>query len=336
MQQKRIFNILSIDGGGIKGLFAARALEQVEHSFGKKIVDHFDLICGTSTGGLIALALSLGHPASDIADFYEKRGPKIFPQGLMQRLFGTGKQYSLWNKYKSEQLRKELEGFFGTEKRIFDCKSLLCIPAYNITEGKPIVFKYPHKEGNLSRDGDLNVVNVGLATSAAPTYFKNHKFEDSSLKDVICTDGGVWCNNPALAGLLEAWTYFVGPQKDFDSIRVLSVSTIPKPSGDNFHGGGILKWKKRLVDTSLEGQSYFANLFLQKMRDESDFEVDYLRVIPESLSASQYNMIEMDLASKSAIEQLNTIGRSCGISFTTKHKMWLDEIFGQSKHYLIT
>lgn len=334
--KKKVFNILSIDGGGIKGLFAARFLEQIEQSYGKTMVDHFDMICGTSTGGLIGLALSLGYSASNVAEFYETRGPRIFPQGLIQKKLATIRQYSWWNKYKSKQLRYELETFFGTDKKISNCKSLLCIPAYNITDGQPIVFKYPHKEGRFSRDGDLNVVNVGLATSAAPTYFKNHKFEDSLLKDVICTDGGVWCNNPALAGLLEAWTYFVGPQKEFDSIRILSVSTIPKPSGDNFHGGGVLKWKRRLIDTPLEGQSYFANLFLQKMRDESDFEVDYLRVVPEKLSVSQYSMIEMDLASKSAIDLLSTIGRRYGTVFTSQNRKWLDKIFQQPKHYLIT
>lgn len=332
----KYFNILSIDGGGIKGLYAARVLEQIEQKFSAKIVDHFDLICGTSTGGLIALALSLNHKAKEIANFYTARGKYIFPpKSWFGRIMSTLKQGIISNKYKSESLRKELTNFFGHSTQINDCHSLLCIPAYNISQGMPIVFKYPHKEGNLFRDGDINVVDVALATSSAPTYFKNHLIDESTLQNTFFTDGGVWANNPALCGLIEAWTYFVGPSKEFDAIRILSISTIPKPSGVEFDGGSFLKWNKRLIGTALEGQSYFTNYFLSQTNVISHLPIEYLRVVPTNISSDQQKKLNMDLASTSSIKLLNQLGTSSGIEVSTQNYDWLAPIFSERKKYII-
>ena len=111
---KKYFNILSIDGGGIKGLYPAKVLEQIEGRFDKKISDHFDMICGTSTGGLIALALSLNHPASKIAKFYSTRGDKIFPHKTWyQRVLPLLKQFAVTNKYKAIAFEKYLKSGSG-------------------------------------------------------------------------------------------------------------------------------------------------------------------------------------------------------------------------------
>ena len=335
MSELKTFNILSIDGGGIKGIYPAKVLEQIESKFEGKIVDHFDMICGASTGGLIALALSLNHSAKEIADFYIDRGELIFPnKPRWRKPFSLLKQGFITNKYKSKKIKEELVRFFGEDKKLKDCNSLLCIPAYNVSEGKPIVFKNPHN--HLFRDGDLNIIDVALATSAAPTYFKNHKINEQNLPNTLCTDGGVWCNNPALAGLIEAWDYFVGEDKEFDKVRILSLSTIPKPSGEEFGGGSLLKWKDKLINTALEGQSFFTNYFLSKLEENNEFEVEYRRVVPSNISPNQYKKIEMDLASKEAIELLNKIGTSSGVEFVTKENRWLHNIFSSPKHLLIS
>lgn len=319
MTEGKIFNILSIDGGGIKGLYAARVLEQIEQRYGKKIHEHFDLICGTSTGGLIALALSLGYPAGDIAEFYSKKGKLIFPYTTWySRLFHLLRQGLFSNKYKSDILRKQMVNFFGEGKKLKHCKTLLCIPAFNISKGIPIVFKFPHKEGNFYRDAEIDIIDVALATSAAPTYFPNHTINASTLPNTTCTDGGVWCNNPALSGLLEAWDYFVGNENEYDGINLLSVSTIPEPTGSEFQGGGFAQWNKKMMTTALEGQSYFTNHFLRKISESPNFNLNYHRVIPENISKKQYKLIKMDLASEKAITQLNRLGTESGVDLVSK------------------
>ncbi len=335
--EKKYFNILSIDGGGIKGLYAARVIEQIENKFGNKISEHFDMICGTSTGGLIALGLALEHPAQKIAEFYTSRGKTIFPhETWYQRIFPLLKQFALANKYKPDSLKKELVGFFGDDKKLRDCQTLLCIPAYNISLGRPIVFKYSHNEGNFYRDGELNVIDVALATSAAPTYFPVHRINEPNLPNTICADGGIWSNNPALIGLLEAWDYFVGKDKEFDTIRILSISTISKPKGEEFNKGSFLGWNAKLIESAMEGQSFFTDFFLNKLSKNKNFQLDYKRVTPENISPNQYKKIEMDLASKESIELLNNIGCNSGVEFVTKENAWLSQIFSTTKQYLIT
>lgn len=198
------------------------------------------------------------------------------------------------------------------------------------------MFKYSHEEGGFYRDAELNVIDVALATSAAPTYFKNHKINADVLPNTLCTDGGVWCNNPSLAGLTEAWDYFVGTGKSYDTIRILSVSTIPKPSGEEFRGGSLFGWKGRLIGAAMEGQSYFTDYFLRKLSKNNDFDIEYHRVVPNNISVDQYKKIEMDLANKQSIELLNKIGTSSGVDFVTKEEAWLNSIFSVRKNYLIT
>lgn len=129
MSDKKAFNILSIDGGGIKGLYPARVLEQIELRFNKKISDHFDLICGTSTGGLIALALSLGYDAKTIAGFYTQKGEIIFPPKSKWRDFlSTLKQGFIGNKYKSDRLQEELTDFLALKRKLKIVKHYSAFP----------------------------------------------------------------------------------------------------------------------------------------------------------------------------------------------------------------
>jgi uncharacterized protein len=334
------FKILAIDGGGIKGLYSANVLKHLEERHGGcHLADHFDLICGTSTGGLIALALSLRKKASEIADFYAKKGEEIFPYvNRFSRAYAFVKQTFWFGKYSDAVLRKNLEEFLGAETRMQDAKTLLCIPSFNLTHGEPIVFKKPH--GDYYRDGNLKMVDVALATSAAPTYFPLAELDYPELKGVF-VDGGVWANNPTLCGILEALEHFVGEGKEFSSYSILSVASITQSNGwkikENRHRSFFWGWQGKLFETPLDGQNFFADHFAKKIVGCTSPQGKYFRIpSPRQLSKEHLDDIEMDKAGKNSIKLLESLGNQQGIDYTTKPecKALIDAFFKEKKHYI--
>lgn len=293
---KGTFKILSIDGGGIKGLYSASILKKFEEKFNTITSDHFDMICGTSTGGLIALAIALKISASKICDFYTEEGPNIFPN---QRL-GFFKQIAFGGKYSDMGLKESIKKIFG-EKLIEDCDNLLCIPSYSVTEAKPKVFKYDHREGDLTRDNKAPIVDIALATSAAPTYFPLAESDFYNNEQFI--DGGVWANNPTLVGLLEALNNFVGNGKDYESIEILSISSLTLTGGKKTglkRERSFKDWGADLFETSMNGQSFFTNFFMDKISEISNVNIKYVRIPSISVSREQESLIQLDVATKEA------------------------------------
>src|SRR5437016_4423935 len=167
-----MFRILSLDGGGIKGTFSAAALAALEEATGKRIVEHFDLITGTSTGGIIAIGLAMGATAEEVRRFYETDGPKIFPRrhGVQKWL---GRIRNVFRpRFSNEALRAAIQGVVG-DRPLKEAKTRLVIPTYDVNTGKVYLFKTPHHPG-YSHHADVTAVDVALATSAAPTYFPAH------------------------------------------------------------------------------------------------------------------------------------------------------------------
>jgi len=327
----RPFKILSIDGGGIKGLYSAKILEHFEQRFNCSISDYFDLLCGTSTGGLIALALSLKIPASEISEFYEKYGKKIFPH--RSKFWGMIRQ-TLWRgKYSDRPLREALETIFG-EKTIAESKNLLCIPSYTLTDARPWVFKYDHKEGTLDRDNKALCVDVALATSAAPTYFPLAEISYYDHKQFI--DGGVWANNPTMVGVIEALTYFVGEGKNFDSIEVLSISSLNNTAGKSIglsRQRPFIKWRNDLFETSLIGQSEFTNYMMSKFCEMNHIKIKYVRIPSESISAEQQHLVQLDVANTKAINFIKGKGNDRGE--IAKKDPAIESFFNEQKKYKI-
>jgi patatin-like phospholipase/acyl hydrolase len=202
--------ILSIDGGGIKGVFPAALLADIEKTLPEPIHSYFDLIVGTSTGGIIALGLGLGFKASKILDFYEKYGPEIFKGN---RVVLTVKQ-ALWRKYSHEHLQRALEETFE-DNLIGHAKTRLVIPSFNIDTGEVHIYKTAHHE-KFERDYKTSVVEAALATASAPTYFPLFK---NSLGFAL-VDGGVWANNPAGVAAVEAVGVLEWPR---DQVKLLSI-----------------------------------------------------------------------------------------------------------------
>jgi hypothetical protein len=203
--------ILALDGGGIKGVLAAAFLETVEEATGKRIADHFDLVAGTSTGGIIALGLGLGMPAREIVAFYVNDGPRIFDQpnplkasGLLGRCAAGIRRWRrrgqqlVWPKYDPDELRAALERAFKSA-RLGDSALRLMIPAYHADKDDLYVFKTRHHD-RLQVDWRERAVDVALATAAAPTFFRAHSMPSGA----PLIDGGIWANNPAGFAAVEA------------------------------------------------------------------------------------------------------------------------------------
>ncbi len=248
--------ILSIDGGGIKGVFPAALLATLEDSIGKPIADYFDLIVGTSTGGIIALGLGLGIPASKVLKFYEDYGPDIFQQ--KKRLFDL--RPWLASKYSDIPLRHALEETFH-DLRLGDSHHRLVIPAYNLDTGEAYLYKTAHHQ-KFERDYKEFAITVALATSAAPTFFPTHLSKGGT----AFVDGGMWANNPAIVGVIEAEkTLGWNPQ----TTRLLSLGCLKDPATPGKERNspvGRLRWARPLIDVFMSGQTSFslgaAKLFL--------------------------------------------------------------------------
>ncbi len=309
-EEEKPFRILSIDGGGIKGLYSAKIIEHLEEKYKCSISDHFDLLCGTSTGGLIALGLSLKVSAAEISSFYETYGSAIFPKhswvgGMVRQTFWKGK-------YSDKPLKEALVKLFG-EKKIADVHNLLCIPSYSLTDARPWVFKYDHKEGDLDRDNKALCVDVALATSAAPTYFPLSEIDYYDQKQFI--DGGVWANNPTMVAVIEALTYFVGEGKAFTSIEVLSISSLNNASGKAIglpRNRAFIQWRNDLFDTSLIGQSHFTDYMMSKLCELNHIKIHYVRIPSEPISNEQQHLVQLDAASPKAIQFIKGKGNDRG------------------------
>src|SRR5258708_7100296 len=208
--------LLAIDGGGIKGVFPASFLATLERATGKRVVDYFDLIAGTSTGGIIALGLGLGFSAEEILSFYKSDGPKIFDTfGLFASL-----RQSRRSKYDPDALQQALSRIFQG-KRLGESLTRLIIPAFDSNRGSVRVFKTAHQP-RFEMDHAETAVDVAMATAAAPTYFPAHDMN----RGATLVDGGVWANNPASLAAVESLAVLKWVPED---TRLLSIGCTVVP-----------------------------------------------------------------------------------------------------------
>lgn len=328
----KVFKILSIDGGGIKGLYSSTIIEHFEEQFDCNISDYFDMICGTSTGGILALGLSLNLKAHEISKLYKEEGPKIFPN--QNSILAWFKQMLISGKYSNVELRKALEDTFQ-EKTIGESNCLLCIPSYSVTEAKNTVFKYDHEENELSRDNETKYVDVALATSAAPTYLPMIQLSGYDNNQFI--DGGIWANNPSLVGMIEALTYFVGEGKEFDEIKILSISSLNKTSGEQTglnNNRSFRHWRQNLIETMMTSQANFNDYFMSQIHKVDSIPISHIRVPSEIVGSKQEKFIDLDKTTKKSMELLSTKGNSAG--FVWRKKEEIKEFFESKKEYKIS
>jgi uncharacterized protein len=222
VDQASVYRILSLDGGGIRGVFPAAFLAKLEEHLDRPIGSYFDLIAGTSTGGIIAIGLGLGLPAGEILKLYEECGPEIFDQHhgpvktwLGQRVRGA------WNllgtKYSSDPLCDALRNILG-DRRLGESRTRLVIPAWHPVLERVYIYKTAHHP-RLESDYKQLALDAAMATAAAPTFLKPHLTIDA----VELVDGGVWANNPIGVACVEAVGLLGWPS---NRLRILSIGTI--------------------------------------------------------------------------------------------------------------
>lgn len=255
MSDNSVKRILCIDGGGIKGVMPATYLSYIEENMNINVANYFDLIAGTSTGGIIALGLGLGMSAIEILNLYKNKGATIFGQdvpvelSLVNNLWLTGKQIFM-RKYSSQNFRNIISSAFGA-KKLGHSKTRLVIPAYSDIIPGPYLLKTAHHP-RFKSDYKQPAVDVAMATSAAPSYFS--KYQMSTGEELV--DGGVWANNPIGVAALEAACVLSWNMKN---VHILSLGCTSSITTYPSHGGFIsLLRGGRIIKLLLDGQSHVA------------------------------------------------------------------------------
>ena len=215
------YRILSIDGGGIRGIIPVILLERLGAAAGAPAwIDSADLIAGTSTGGLIALALAAGKSLAQIRDVYTQRGAEIFDRSLWRIVSSLGSLIGA--KYDIANLQRVVEPFFGRSTRLSDLRRRVLIASFDLDSGgrsrqgrtwKPKLF---HNFPGPDSDGEELAWKVGLQTSAAPTYFAPY---DGFV------DGGVYAANPSMCALAQTQDPRIPTMPKIDEIVLLSLGT---------------------------------------------------------------------------------------------------------------
>ena len=256
---RQIRRILSIDGGGIKGTMPAAFLAGLEEDLGEPIGRYFDLIAGTSTGGIIALGLGMGRTAKELLQLYEHRGPVIFgqdeaddkPPGRMRRFWrnlSANGRHAVGPKHDSAVLARELKAVLSDDL-IGQSQTRLVIPAWDADLRSPYIYKTAH-HSRLQTDYRKTALDAALATAAAPTYFKRH----STVDDIGLTDGGTWANNPTAIAVVEAITLLGWHPSD---LRILSLGCLDEvyllPESPGIAGLGL-----KILNLYADGQSHGA------------------------------------------------------------------------------
>lgn len=349
--------ILSIDGGGIRGLIPALILNEIEQRTGKKTSELFDLLAGTSTGGIIAIGLNVTDPhtgkpyaAQKIAGLYEDNGAKIFQKKHLIPAVGA----LLDESYYHQGLEEVLESYFGNA----DLKSTpaeLLITSYDIEHRKPFYF--------LSREAKLNphqenfhLRDIARATSAAPTYFEPHPLSNHHYKHLALVDGGVFANNPALLAYSEAinikrWRDYQAEQSPYAQTRSIDAGAsnsrdfsaglpeylAPDQAPDFFmlslgtgqcrqsypyseaKDWGLVGWARPMLDILMQGVSESVDYQMQYILPPTrDGRKHYFRLSPD-IPAENTEMSDVSAANMQALKDIAS-------EFIQRQSSTIDEI----------
>lgn len=288
--QTEVFRVLSLDGGGVRGIFVAKILSLIEKKLQLKAHEAFDLIVGTSTGSIIAGSIAVKYDLARLVEDYHENAPKIF-----QKRFSF---CGLWrSKYNSKILEEFLFNRLGDIK-LGEIEKSLILNATNASVGDFHIFKssYQKKQrgGDYARDGNIPLFKAVLASCAAPIYF-----DPVNIDGTLVCDGGIWANNPSLVGYTDA-------RKNFQAerIKILSLGTgktrkVYLPSN---RWGYLSGWKKdNLVNFAMLCQTTFPQNVLKLLYPDDilrinpeieDYKLDDCRNVPKLIKLAKSEFVE--------------------------------------------
>lgn len=288
------FQILALSGGGFRGLYTAKILADLEEEIGAPIATRFDLIAGTSIGGILALAIASRIPAKTMVDLFVEHGEEIFKR-----------RFSLMGMLRAPYSAKPLQSLLSApslfgQRTLGDCKHPVLIPAINYSSGQPQVFKTSHHP-SFKRDHQFRLVDIALATSAAPAYFPRHTFNNNQY-----VDGGLYANAPGLLADHEAQTFFRQPS---EAVHLLSIGTMSSKftanpgrnrDGGTYDWGGInpTNTPKRLFGLSISVLESLSDFMLRHRLPGRYIHID------ETLTDERASAVALDKADRPAKEAL--------------------------------
>ena len=318
----RKFKILSIDGGGLRGIVPLQVIKYIENLTKEPIHKSFDLIAGTSTGGILTCALTLQDYDASIADkrmfdlekiekLYKEKGKEIFPpfDGFISK---NHNKVHKWFRpqFKIDNLSKILYAYFE-DYRITSCLRPIFITSFDIHRNRPLYFTT--REASLFHEKNAKLTEICKATTAAPTYFQSHNFNYDG-ENITCIDGGVIMNNPSIGALIEVLGnpdykhYNIGGKAlNLQNIYILSLGTgraskiLNSSKSKNW---GRIKWIKPIIDISTTGapvkiaHQQMATIFNsnglnnQYLRINIDINQEYAEMSDSRDSTSEYLLKE--------------------------------------------
>ena len=325
MTQSRCLRVLSIDGGGMRGVYTSAYLSALSKEVAARrdigdtdnldVGKVFDLIVGTSTGGIIACALAAGVCLDEVSKLYLQHGKDIFPVkmpsgcnlDLLRQFFTRPKHLA----HGSAVLANILEEKFGQEtmREVYERREIaLAIPAVEMSQHHSWVFKTPHLDGR--RDDNFRLVEICLATSAAPLYRSMALVMNPTMPEnhYVFVDGGLWANNPVLVGMIDA----LQMTEQGDRIEIFALGTCQRPSGsilcaDDMHRGlGEWKFGGEAMAVSLDAQQFAYDKIAKLLSKHVDRDCRIVRFPCGNVSAEAMQYLDLDETSERGMQVLAT------------------------------
>ncbi|WP_431065697.1 CBASS cGAMP-activated phospholipase [Methylotuvimicrobium sp.] len=317
------FRVLSIDGGGMRGIYTSTYLESLEKAFSERrqypqgldIGKAFQLIVGTSTGAIIGCGLAKGVRPTEMVQLYREHGPKIFPKkmpsGFSWDLIDQMCKRSKYLKKGDEALRQALtEVFQGTTVRqIWEERRIaLAVPAVNMSTYRAWVFKTPHDTKSNHRDDNYTLANICLASSAAPLFRSLAAIDHTTDGGCdIFADGGLWANNPVIVALVESLR-ILGDREE--EIEIYSLGSCGKPEGeviqkDEAHRG-LLEWKfgGGAANVSIAAQEFAFDMVAKLLLPHLKRTVRIVRFPAEKIPGDLLQYLDLDETRGKGLEAL--------------------------------
>jgi uncharacterized protein len=295
------YRILSLDGGGIRGVLTASILERLEDTI-PGYINEVDLVAGTSTGGILALALASGMTPKQAREMYERLGSKVFHDSFWDNVKDLGQARGA--QYSNAALKEELTNQFGSMtlnelgKRVLISSFDLDNEATGLGKVRTWKPKYFHNYPCEDSDGQQRVVDVALYTSAAPTYFPVYQGY---------VDGGVISNNPSMCAVAQALDPDTGGQKLSD-LRVLSVGTGVNPKFLQAYDEdwGFVQWGPHVISLMMEGSMGLADYQCRQLLRKHYIRVNPVLPVPIGLDGLDQVPLMKTLASQFDLEEPRT------------------------------